>query len=125
MSMYSSLGLAWVLPANLMPEAQILMNDNAAKEHIKQDLKATGREIEAQFVLEESLKYSQNKPEILKLLKSDPNNPKWILGLAIALDVEGDRKAALENYQKLQAKAGVDTGVLKYVQERIKILENY
>lgn len=132
----------------------------------------------AQTILEEGLKYSENHPEILKLLavilekkgeleaaldqlnkipfhlkndkntvallghiyqgmgsfslagqqytrllQTEPNNPSWILGLAIALDGEGDRHAALENYQKLQTKAGVNTEILKYVEERIKALK--
>lgn len=74
-------------------------------------------------VYQQTGQYGLARQQYFRLLRAEPQNPLWLLGVSIALDAEGQRDAALEGYQQLSAEGRVDPKILRYVQERIKVLK--
>lgn len=56
------------------------------------------------------------------LVALDPSQGRWWLGLAIAEEARGDRKAALIAFRRAQTAAGLESAVLRYVEQRILAL---
>ncbi len=67
--------------------------------------------------------YKEARQHYMKLLKQEPHNSAWLLGLSIALDSEGDKESAIEGYKQLQARSGLEHGVLEYVANRLNALK--
>ncbi len=67
--------------------------------------------------------YKDARQQYMKLLKNEPHNSAWLLGLSIALDSEGDKESAIEGYKQLQARSGLEHGVLEYVANRLNALK--
>lgn len=63
--------------------------------------------------------HSKAKEQYKWLMQNEPRNPMWILGLAVALESEGNKNAALEQYKKIQSEFGVDIKVSSFVEDRI------
>lgn len=74
-------------------------------------------------IYQETGHYALARQQYFRLLQMEPKNPLWLLGVSIALEAEGQKEAALEGYQRLASEGNVDPNILKYVQERIKILQ--
>lgn len=74
-------------------------------------------------IYQQTGQYSLARQQYFRLLQSEPKNPIWLLGVSIALDAEGQRDAALEGYYQLKKEGKIDPKILKYVQDRIKILK--
>lgn len=72
-------------------------------------------------VYQQTGRYALARQQYFRLMQREPKNPIWLLGVSIALEAEGSKEAALEGYKKLK-KENIDTGVLKYVEERIEKL---
>ncbi len=56
-----------------------------------------------------------------RLQRAEPQNPLWMLGIAVSFDAEGRKKEALQSYEKLR-KESMDTKMSKYADRRIAIL---
>lgn len=67
--------------------------------------------------------YSLARQQYFRLMEAEPNNPVWLLGVALSWDSEGERKPALEGYRRLAKGGNLDPEILKYVRERIKALK--
>lgn len=63
------------------------------------------------------------RQQYARLLHYEPNNTVWLLGLSTALDGEGEKRAAIEGYEKLQQNDAIDKSVKDYIQTRLKALK--
>jgi Flp pilus assembly protein TadD len=72
-------------------------------------------------IYQQTGRYAMARQQYFRLMQREPKNPIWLLGVSIALEAEGSKEAALEGYKKLK-KENIDTGVLRYVEERIEKL---
>ena len=60
-----------------------------------------------------------------QLLRLNPKNSNWRLGLAVAQDAAGEYQGAIENFTKAHNCGGLDSDTLKYIQQRINTLQEY
>ena len=59
----------------------------------------------------------------IQLLRTEPNNSNWRLGLAIAQDAAGEYQKAVENFARARHYGGLDSETIKYIQQRIDNLQ--
>ncbi|MFK5914181.1 MAG: hypothetical protein QM484_07385 [Woeseiaceae bacterium] len=59
----------------------------------------------------------------LKLVKVRPNIGVWWLGLGISLEKSGDKKTALEAYQRAQKTGSLKAGLIKFTNNRVSALQ--
>lgn len=57
-----------------------------------------------------------------KLLSQEPNNPRWLVGVAVSLEQMGDNNKALEAYEKARASNQLPHELLNFVINRIQAL---
>lgn len=67
--------------------------------------------------------FGKAKEQYARLMEFEPHNPLWLLGMAIALDSQGNKKSALEHYKRIQEDPSIDYKLLKYVENRVLNLE--
>jgi tetratricopeptide (TPR) repeat protein len=60
-----------------------------------------------------------------KLLRLEPKNSNWRLGLAVSQDAMGDYSEALKNFIKARNLGGLNSDTIKYIQQRIDILQQH
>jgi tetratricopeptide (TPR) repeat protein len=59
----------------------------------------------------------------IQLLRIEPSNSNWRLGLAIAQDAAGEHQKALENFARARHYGGLDSETIKYIQQRMNNLQ--
>jgi len=67
--------------------------------------------------------YKEARQQYMRLLKVEPHNVAWLLGLSIALDSEGESESAIEGYKQLRIRNGLEPDILEYVEGRLSALK--
>jgi len=67
--------------------------------------------------------FASARQEYSRLLRAEPANPLWVLGLTMALDGQGNHVAALEGYRRVRGNPNIETALLQYIEERILALK--
>ena len=60
-----------------------------------------------------------------ELLRQEPRNSRWLLGLAVTQDAAGGSTDALKNFSKVRTYGGLDSDTLKYIEQRISVLQEH
>lgn len=66
--------------------------------------------------------YSKAREQYERLQRAEPRNPLWLLGIAVSFDAEGNKKEALENYEKLKLES-MNSKMSDYAHKRILALK--
>ena len=66
--------------------------------------------------------YETSHEDYLTLLQRQPNNARWILGLAISQDKQKMHKQAVSNYRKVKSSNQLSAQVLSFVDGRLAVL---
>jgi len=69
--------------------------------------------------------YDLAQKNYLQLLRLEPRNSSWRLGLAITQDALHDADEAMENFIIARNLGGLDSNTLAYIQQRIETLQQY
>ncbi len=75
------------------------------------------------YIYQKTGHYDLARQQYFRLLESEPENATWVLGLSMALEAQGQRESALEGYHRLQNKMGIDSSIVNYAKERIRVLK--
>ena len=93
---------------------------NKVKSHQRQDAQYISF---LGYIYHKTGHYDLARQQYFRLLESEPENAAWVLGLSMALEAQGQRESALEGYHKLQNNMGVDSSIMNYAKERIRVLK--
>lgn len=75
------------------------------------------------YIYQKTGHYDLARQQYFRLLENEPENAAWVLGLSMALEAQGQRESALEGYHRLQNKMGIDSSIVNYAKERIRVLK--